>query len=335
MPEFPTVQFTGDGEGLFSAPEIQRLMRAECDRAARYAYPLTAMMISVDRLDQLGDLYGTESRDTILEEVSASLEANTRESDLLGCRVGSHFLALFPHTGRGVGLRVAQRLIAETSKLVFDEGSASVGVTLSIGVTFRDEGEGGSFEELRDEVTSAVLEATSAGGNRAKVYTAPPPRASMPAAVAPIDLSGSLEELSRSLEEVLGQKVAAMFESMGQALPDFGGHRKEVLALAVEKMEAAHEQLRREHADRVGMLERRLAKVSESLELTEGELQRALHAKGVDPGVSSIYRTVQGLSDVEEDGELKKEMMAAIFEANLELKAQLSNQPNQPNQPGA
>ena len=122
----------------------------------------------------------------------------------------------------------------------------------------------------------------------------------------------------------LAQKVAAIFESMGQSLPDFGGHRKEVLALAVEKMELAHEQMRREHAERVDLLERRLAKVSQSLELTEGELRRALLAKGVDPGVASIYRTVQGLSDVEHDLELKREMMAAIFEANLELRTQLS-----------
>ena len=294
MPEFPTVHFTGDDEGLFSNEEIQGLMRAECERAERYGYPVTAMMISVDRLDQLGDLYGTESRDNILEEVSASLAANTRESDFLGYRVGTHFFTLFPHTGKDVGLRLARRLIAETSKLVFDEGAASVGVTLSIGATFRSDGAPVRFEALRDEVTTAVLEATAAGGNRSSVYVAPEVVPAPVASLAP-DLSGSIEELGRSLEVILGQKVAAMFESMGQSLPDFGGHRKEVLALAVEKMEAAHDQMRREHAEQVSMLERRLAKVSESLEVTETELQRALRAKGVDPGVSSIYRTVQGL----------------------------------------
>ncbi|MCB9914626.1 MAG: GGDEF domain-containing protein [Planctomycetes bacterium] len=320
MAEFPIVDFSGDGGGLFSGEEIRRLMGVECTRAERYGYPVAAMMIAVDRLEQLGDLYGTESRDTILDEVSTALERNTRESDLLGFRIGSHFFALFPHTARKAALGLARRLIGDTGKLTFDEGSASVSVTLSIGLAFRGAGEAGRYDldELRSEVTTAVLQAISAGGDRAVAYTPPKDVPQVP------DLKGNLDELGKSLETLLAQKVAAIFESMGQSLPDFGGHRKEVLALAVEKMELAHEQMRREHAERVDLLERRLAKVSQSLELTEGELRRALLAKGVDPGVASIYRTVQGLSDVEHDLELKREMMAAIFEANLELRTQLS-----------
>ncbi len=320
MPEFPTVNFTGGEEGLFSAEEIQRLMRSECDRATRYGYPVTSMMIAVDRLDQLGDLYGSDSRAAILAEVSSVLRQNTRESDYLGCMVGSRFFAIFPHTSRSEGPALAARLLDDTGKLLFDEGAARVNVTLSIGLSYRDDEEKVDFDQLRNEVNSASQQAAAGGGGRFVQYT--PPASS--AAVATPDLSGGLEQLGKNLEQLLTQKVAAIFESMGQALPDFGGHKKEVLALAVEKMEAAHEQMRKEHAERVGLLERRLAKVSDSLELTEGELKRTMLAKGVDPGVASIYRTVQGLSDVEEDQELKKEMMAAIFEANMELKGKIS-----------
>ena len=37
----------------------------------------------------------------------------------------------------------------------------------------------------------------------------------------------------------------------------------------------------------------------------------------IDPGVASIFREVQGLSNSDEQGETKKAMMSAIFEANL------------------
>jgi len=111
---------------------------------------------------------------------------------------------------------------------------------------------------------------------------------------------------------------------MGVKIPDFGGHDKEVLALAVKKMEADHEQMREEHARQVDVLERRLTKIATSLEATEGALLRTRSGENVDLGVASIYRTVQGLSDVEGDTELKKEMMSKIFEANIELRKQLS-----------
>ena len=321
MAEFPTVYFTGDSSGLFSHVEIQRLMRSECDRATRYQYPVTAMMIAIDRLDQLGDLYGFESRDAILTEVSAVLRRNTRESDFLGCMIGNHFLAIFPHTKRESGPALARRLLADTSKLTFDAGQTSVHVTLSIGLAYRKTEESVDFEAICQEVRSAMEKSMASGGNRSEVW-APP----VAAPIALPELGGSVEEIGKQLEQLLTQKVEAIFTSIGQSLPDFGGNQREVLALAVRKMEAEHQNLREEHSKQVELLERRLAKLMQSLESTEGELAKAAAQRKIDPGVASVYRTVQGLSDVEGDAELKREMMIKIFEANLELKAQLARQ---------
>ena len=48
-------------------------------------------------------------------------------------------------------------------------------------------------------------------------------------------------------------------------------------------------------------------------------LRPAMEMQSMDPGVSSTYRDVQGLPDDASDKELKKDMMAAIYEANIEL----------------
>jgi diguanylate cyclase (GGDEF)-like protein len=320
MSEFSTVHFTGEGEGtgLFSHAEIQRLMDSECRRATRYKYPVTSMMIAVDRLDQLGDLYGSESRDEILSEVNAVLRRNTRESDYLGCMVGHHFLAIFPHAAKEVGPALATRLLQDTSKLVFDAGSSSVQVSLSIGLVHREAGEKVAFESIHWEVHDAVTQAIAAGGNRFEVYTPPAPiQAAVP------DFGDSLQDVGAKLEEMLSTKVEAIFESMGVALPDFGGNQKEVLERAVRKMEAAHDKMREEHAQQVELLERRLSKLSTNLETAEGQLRGGTGSE-MDLGVASIYRSVQGLSDVENDQVLKKEMMAKIFEANMELRNELS-----------
>jgi len=317
MPELPSATFSADDDGLFSPEEIRQLMEAECRRATRYRYPVTAMSLRVDRLDQLGDLYGVQSREAILRAVTGVIRRNTRESDFLGYLSGATFYAIFPHTEAAVGPALSSRLLADAAGLQFDEGQARLQITLSIGLTHRLAGEEAVLETLRGETTEAVELASSRGGNRCEVYEPPAP-AGLPAGVTDPD------QLGRQLEQMLAEKTAAFFSSMGEAMPDFGGREQEVLALAMQKMEAAHEEMRREHALQVEKLERRLRRVSDSLEETEDALRRTAQASasGEDTGIASIYRSVQGLSNVENDVGLKKELMSKIFEANLELQNQ-------------
>jgi len=83
------------------------------------------------------------------------------------------------------------------------------------------------------------------------------------------------------------------------------------------------------HQRQIEILERRISKLTESLGLTESELQRVLRQKTVDPGVASVYKTVQGLSSQDVQAELKKALMSKIFEANVELRRQIGvSEPN-------
>jgi hypothetical protein len=74
-----------------------------------------------------------------------------------------------------------------------------------------------------------------------------------------------------------------------------------------------------EHRQSVDNFERRITKLTRSLEVTEDELRRMAERKEVDPGVASVFRTVQGLNAGEDDLEAKTEMMASIFDANMAL----------------
>ena len=83
-----------------------------------------------------------------------------------------------------------------------------------------------------------------------------------------------------------------------------------------------------EHARELDNLERRIAKLVQSLEATEGHLKRLAKMKSIDPGLASIYREVQGLTEDEINAELKRELLTKIFEANLQLKEQLEGKAN-------
>ena len=98
MSGFPSVNFSETEEGLFSPAEVRRLMRVEFDRAKRYGYPAAAMLVEVDRLEYLHDLYGWESKQEILRSVIRLLRSTTRDSDFLGCMHADRILVVFPHT---------------------------------------------------------------------------------------------------------------------------------------------------------------------------------------------------------------------------------------------
>ena len=56
------------------------------------------------------------------------------------------------------------------------------------------------------------------------------------------------------------------------------------------------------------------------LGVTEEELQRVAAMKGIDLGIASIYRSVQGLAADATHRARKLAMMQDIFESNLDLK---------------
>ena len=72
------------------------------------------------------------------------------------------------------------------------------------------------------------------------------------------------------------------------------------------------------YGSQMDKLERRLSKLNDALERTEERLSAGL-LPGVDTGASSAFRSVQGLSRDEPQYELKRDLMAQIFQANLEL----------------
>ena len=316
MPDLPFATFSGSRRGLFSPDEIRRLMEVEYARASRYHYPLSCLMIAIDRLQELAHLYGEDSRREILDQVVGLLRGATRSSDFMGYLLDERLLAIFPHTESAGCAAVARRLVQGARKLAFDGGGAVVSITLSIGLAALDAERKQEFQVLVDETAGALESARLAGGNRLQIFQPPSPRA---APVAPIVGAVGEKDFAAMLERLLHEKLEMIFASQGQALPDFGNREQEVIALAVKRMEE-------EHKRETAMLQRRLEKVSEALGMTELELRRAIAMKNVDLGIASIYSTVQGLADDEQHAELKREMMSKIFEANVELRKKMKQE---------
>ncbi|MBL9078894.1 MAG: hypothetical protein JNL08_15415 [Planctomycetes bacterium] len=127
---------------------------------------------------------------------------------------------------------------------------------------------------------------------------------------------GENAAIAAKVHEVLKALAAAGSSSITDA-------EERVMALvmdivSVERQSA--DEARRALRDReVDTLQRRIKKLSESLDLTEQRLQSVAAMKSLDGGISSIYREVQGVDFGDVQAGKKKELMAEIFKANLKL----------------
>jgi len=98
----------------------------------------------------------------------------------------------------------------------------------------------------------------------------------------------------------------------------------ETLSLVLTELRKSRRRARQarleEHQREIGTLERRIAKLSALLGETEDALRQVKLGKTLDPGVSSIYDSVQGLTENDGLFEQKAGLMKTIFEANMALR---------------
>jgi diguanylate cyclase (GGDEF)-like protein len=337
-----SASFRGSLKDLFTPAQIQHLMRVEFDRAQRYGYPLVLLLVGVDRLSQLQDLYGSELRDQVEAALVGVLRTSTRESDSLGCLLDDSIALLVPHTPAEGSAAMAKRILAGMRAISFECDGRPTRITVSIGGAHNNRKGELSFETLLEVAAEGLRVARASGGNRyvqSDLYeffeqrrarekaTAVPAPAPAPAPQPAAALPGLDPAMA-----VLGDKIRELF-GLGELDREILVRiEREVVASALREMNEQLERTTREHRseaqERIELLERRIAKLSESLGMTEAELQRVMTAKSIDPGVASIYKSVQGLSATAVQAELKKTLMSKIFEANVELQKQFKTPPS-------
>lgn len=166
-------------KSLFSLAQIQHLMRVEFNRAQRYGYPISCLMIAVDRLGHLRDMYGYEAKEEIIESIVGLLKGATRSSDFLGRMADDRLLAVVPHTG-SAGIHVmSDRLLTQARNLGFQSEGRTIPISIAIGGSFDGSDDGGItkaqrtmfFDALLQASEEALDDAVAGGGDRAIFVT--------------------------------------------------------------------------------------------------------------------------------------------------------------------
>jgi len=117
--------------GLHNFRALQAKLEEEFARAARYAAPLAVLLVDLDRLKTVNDVYGHEAGNTALRAMGEVFREELRETDFAARFGGDEFVALLPHQTAAEALVVAERLRLRLASRVWPWPQP---LTLSIGV---------------------------------------------------------------------------------------------------------------------------------------------------------------------------------------------------------
>ncbi len=151
--------------GLFVRNYFYERAREELERSKRHNHACTLLMIDLDRFKNKNDTYGHLVGDAVLKDVSALLQRNLREVDLIARYGGEEIILMLIETSIDQGMPIAQRLrqLVEVHPIrAYDE---LLSQTISIGVAgFPEHGQ--TLDDLIECADAALYEAKRLGRNQ-------------------------------------------------------------------------------------------------------------------------------------------------------------------------
>ena len=321
-----------------STEQTIQLMRLEVESACRNGHPITCLMLGLDGfIDSDSMLHRKDLMPLAFRELKTVSFENDKRG--LGIWTEAYILAVYPHTRPDQILKMSEDLVAKSSQLSFEGQAEDQKVSVSIGIAHNQHAdEEIDFESMLNDAQSGLAMAENSGGNQVSSFRSMETEIdrlqnevkSQLAEIKEIQATMSGEEPDSGAQwgQKLVGKVIEMFVRESDKSPDSLRLEKEVVALlkyelsTFESSDLASEL--KDSRGTIANLERRIDKLTVSLERTEGELLRIASMKDIELGVSSIFRTVQGLSADDEHADAKHDMLKNIFEANLALRAAIA-----------
>ncbi|KZK16002.1 diguanylate cyclase domain-containing protein [Meiothermus taiwanensis] len=103
--------------GLYNRRAFDRRLKEECERAARYQYPLTLLVVDLKNFKPINDRLGHVMGDQALMAVARALSQTQRAGDMVFRWGGDEFAVLLPQTPKEVAGVVGARILEAISKI--------------------------------------------------------------------------------------------------------------------------------------------------------------------------------------------------------------------------
>ncbi|MEK7207573.1 MAG: diguanylate cyclase, partial [Pseudomonadota bacterium] len=156
--------------GLRNRRLFDERLAEEILRAARYAKPLSLLMLDIDDFKRVNDTHGHPAGDKVLQSLGQLLRSQLRQMDLAARYGGEEFVFILPETDMVGSKLVAERIrrAVATELIRLPEGQ-EIGVTASLGIACYPLC-GDTAEILLAHADQALYTAKQEGRNRVCLY---------------------------------------------------------------------------------------------------------------------------------------------------------------------
>lgn len=120
--------------GVLNRPTLIERFDAACMRMQRRGLPLSVLFIDLDHFKQINDTRGHAAGDACLAAVVAPIEAELRQSDIIGRYGGEEFVVVLTGADSDAAAPVAQRICQGVSAVRIEGFGAPIRLTCSIGI---------------------------------------------------------------------------------------------------------------------------------------------------------------------------------------------------------
>ncbi len=154
--------------GVLNRASMLERLDAACARARNRQLPLAVLFIDLDHFKEINDTYGHRAGDACLQAIIAPIQAELRQSDVIGRYGGEEFVVLLSSATAGAAYPIAERIRERVASTLITGFGKPIQVTCSIGVAASDT-LGLMGEELIARADAAVYAAKWSGRNCVQV----------------------------------------------------------------------------------------------------------------------------------------------------------------------
>lgn len=158
--------------GAYNHRYFHEEIHHELERARRLGYPVSLLMLDLDRFKSVNDRYGHQIGDRVLQWVVNRLKGELRLTDVLARYGGEEFTVILPGTPVNYLTEVAERLRCSIKDQPFQIDNYVISITVSIGgATYPDHA-----EEVHDLIACAdraLYQAKRDGRNCVRLFASP------------------------------------------------------------------------------------------------------------------------------------------------------------------
>ena len=152
--------------GLYNRHYLEQFVPQEIKKAGLNNYPLSLLMIDIDKFKKINDSYGHLCGDKALTHAAGIMKKAVRQNDTVIRYAGDEFMIMLPGANRETASAICKNLLTNIEKSELTVGKNQVlGITLSIGYAVYPE-DAGEQLKLIDMADKALYLSKKRGRNR-------------------------------------------------------------------------------------------------------------------------------------------------------------------------